>query len=289
MKTTLKSDSLIRTVITESITKAANKYFEHYGISIRVDVSNVNATIDIEKYFERTVSYLKLNNDHLFLVHKKHLDQLLTKELTSHQKSYVKAGASLGLLAGLLKQTTLEEKIAFSSGDPKGLSLIAWDILTSVAKFSGYALIFASVVALAKNEYYRESTELELALQIISHHIDTFIDLQIKNHIKSKYKQKKQIDAADLECPITHEIFIDPVTANDGRNYERSALQECYNRGRRNCIVNPDESLSDPKTLKTNYTLKNICETYKKTEASEYNNNCHRSNLDNNNNNQMML
>ena len=41
-------------------------------------------------------------------------------------------------------------------------------------------------------------------------------------------KFRKVIDngADELVCPITHELPVDPVTAEDGRVYERSAIEE---------------------------------------------------------------
>lgn len=45
---------------------------------------------------------------------------------------------------------------------------------------------------------------------------------------------KKTVDAAVVEeftCPITHDLPVDPVIAEDGRTYERSAIEEYFRRG----------------------------------------------------------
>ncbi len=41
-----------------------------------------------------------------------------------------------------------------------------------------------------------------------------------------------------LSCPITQELFIDPVTARDGKVYERSAIVEAFKRNKRSPITN---------------------------------------------------
>ncbi len=38
------------------------------------------------------------------------------------------------------------------------------------------------------------------------------------------------IDSNDIYCPITHQIFLDPVIAADGFTYEKDALEEWYKR-----------------------------------------------------------
>ena len=34
----------------------------------------------------------------------------------------------------------------------------------------------------------------------------------------------------DWVCPLTHDVFTDPVTASDGHTYERSAITEWYRK-----------------------------------------------------------
>jgi len=49
-----------------------------------------------------------------------------------------------------------------------------------------------------------------------------------------------------LTCPITHQLFIDPVTAMDGRVYERSAITKCFEKSNRSPVTNVE---IDPKLL----------------------------------------
>ena len=42
----------------------------------------------------------------------------------------------------------------------------------------------------------------------------------------NKFKKVMDESAAEFLCPITQELPIDPVTVEDGRVYERSAIEE---------------------------------------------------------------
>jgi hypothetical protein len=42
----------------------------------------------------------------------------------------------------------------------------------------------------------------------------------------TKFKKVMDESAAEFLCPITQELPIDPVTAEDGHVYERSAIEE---------------------------------------------------------------
>ncbi|WP_347252378.1 U-box domain-containing protein [Legionella sp.] len=66
-----------------------------------------------------------------------------------------------------------------------------------------------------------------------------------------------------LTCPITGEIFKDPVTAEDGRTYERSALQKWYTISKdKKCPFNLDKSLGNPEILPTNIIIKQTVKAY---------------------------
>jgi len=45
-------------------------------------------------------------------------------------------------------------------------------------------------------------------------------------------KQNLDRSATEFVCPITHELPLDPVTAEDGRVYKRKAIEEWLLRGR---------------------------------------------------------
>ena len=47
---------------------------------------------------------------------------------------------------------------------------------------------------------------------------------------KSAFKRARD-DSSELNCPITHDLFEDPVLAADGHTYERAAIQQLITRG----------------------------------------------------------
>lgn len=53
------------------------------------------------------------------------------------------------------------------------------------------------------------------------------LDLEKAEQEKAKFKSTFDDVAEEYVCPITRELPVDPVTAEDGRIYERSAIEEC--------------------------------------------------------------
>lgn len=66
----------------------------------------------------------------------------------------------------------------------------------------------------------------------------------------------------DFVCPITDQIFEDPVTIETGQTYEYAAIQEWLNRGNTTCPVTQHtlESLALPKT---NFVIKRVVDAWK--------------------------
>lgn len=65
----------------------------------------------------------------------------------------------------------------------------------------------------------------------------------------------------DFECPISHQFFDDPVTADDGHTYNRADLQKWYDEGNRNCPLNREKKLTNPQDIPTNHTIKKLMES----------------------------
>ncbi|XP_055621483.1 WD repeat, SAM and U-box domain-containing protein 1-like [Toxorhynchites rutilus septentrionalis] len=63
-------------------------------------------------------------------------------------------------------------------------------------------------------------------------------------------------------CPITHEIMKDPVYSEDGFTYERTAIQEWFNRGK---FISPMTNMEMSDELVANGKLKQKIEEYLKT------------------------
>lgn len=61
----------------------------------------------------------------------------------------------------------------------------------------------------------------------------------------------------DFICPITGQIFSDPVTLETGQTYERKAIQEWLKRGNTTCPITR-QPLSSTVMPKTNYVLKRL-------------------------------
>ena len=65
--------------------------------------------------------------------------------------------------------------------------------------------------------------------------------------------------SSDLECPITGEMFVDPVSTMDGQTYERSAIERWFREGHRTSPATGG-SLSSL-TLIPNIAIKRACES----------------------------
>ncbi|KAL5557877.1 hypothetical protein UlMin_034088 [Ulmus minor] len=66
----------------------------------------------------------------------------------------------------------------------------------------------------------------------------------------------------DFVCPITGQIFCDPVTLETGQTYERKAIQEWLKRGNTSCPITR-QPLSASTLPKTNYVLKRLMTSWK--------------------------
>ncbi|KAJ4843659.1 hypothetical protein Tsubulata_010162 [Turnera subulata] len=66
----------------------------------------------------------------------------------------------------------------------------------------------------------------------------------------------------DFVCPITGQLFNDPVTLETGQTYERKAIQEWLKRGNTTCPITR-QPLSANSLPKTNYVLKRLITSWK--------------------------
>lgn len=66
----------------------------------------------------------------------------------------------------------------------------------------------------------------------------------------------------DFVCPITGQLFSDPVTLETGQTYERRAIQEWLKRGNTTCPITR-QPLSAGTLPKTNYVLKRLITSWK--------------------------
>jgi hypothetical protein len=77
---------------------------------------------------------------------------------------------------------------------------------------------------------------------------------------KGAFKRARD-DDAELNCPITHDLFEDPVVAADGHTYERAAIQTQITSGnRRSPMTNARLSHT---TLTANRTVKKFVDAHR--------------------------
>ncbi|KAK9946928.1 hypothetical protein M0R45_012367 [Rubus argutus] len=67
----------------------------------------------------------------------------------------------------------------------------------------------------------------------------------------------------DFVCPITGQIFSDPVTLETGQTYERKAIQEWLKRGNTTCPITRQPISTTAQLPKTNYVLKRLITSWK--------------------------
>ena len=79
----------------------------------------------------------------------------------------------------------------------------------------------------------------------------------------NKFKKAMDESAAEFLCPITQELPIDPVTAEDGRVYERSAIEEWLKKNNKSPHTNEPMG----KRLLPALQVKNMIETMVKSGA----------------------
>ncbi|KAM0944405.1 putative transcription factor WD40-like family [Dioscorea sansibarensis] len=72
----------------------------------------------------------------------------------------------------------------------------------------------------------------------------------------------KSTPPKDFVCPITSNIFDDPVTLETGQTYERKAIQEWLERGNSTCPITR-QNLHSNQLPKTNYVLKRLIASWR--------------------------
>ncbi|CAK9172751.1 unnamed protein product [Ilex paraguariensis] len=77
----------------------------------------------------------------------------------------------------------------------------------------------------------------------------------------------KNTPPKDFVCPITSNIFDDPVTLETGQTYERKAIQEWLDRGNSTCPITR-QKLHSAKLPKTNYVLKRLIASWQEQNPS---------------------
>ncbi|KAK1396899.1 RING-type E3 ubiquitin transferase [Heracleum sosnowskyi] len=77
----------------------------------------------------------------------------------------------------------------------------------------------------------------------------------------------RQAAPKDFVCPVTGNIFDDPVTLETGQTYERKAIQEWMDRGNSTCPITR-QKLDGTQLPKTNYVLKRLIASWREQNPS---------------------
>lgn len=77
----------------------------------------------------------------------------------------------------------------------------------------------------------------------------------------------KHTPPKDFVCPITSNVFDDPVTLETGQTYERRAIQEWLDRGNSSCPITR-QKLHINQLPKTNYVLKRLIASWQEQSSS---------------------
>ncbi|XP_077210916.1 putative E3 ubiquitin-protein ligase LIN-1 isoform X2 [Tasmannia lanceolata] len=78
---------------------------------------------------------------------------------------------------------------------------------------------------------------------------------------------EKQTPPKDFVCPITSNLFVDPVTLETGQTYERRAIQEWISRGNSTCPITR-QKLQSTQMPRTNYVLKRLIASWQENNPN---------------------
>lgn len=97
------------------------------------------------------------------------------------------------------------------------------------------------------------------SFEICSHHVESEDDVSpCSSSLRSSDSLMRRARLPkDFVCPITGQLFSDPVTLETGQTFERRAIQEWIKRGNKTCPITR-QLLSSTILPKTNYVLKRL-------------------------------
>ncbi|XP_054779547.1 putative E3 ubiquitin-protein ligase LIN-1 isoform X1 [Prosopis cineraria] len=87
-------------------------------------------------------------------------------------------------------------------------------------------------------------------------------DYAMADYDHQPHRNEKCMPPKDFVCPITSNLFDDPVTLETGQTYERKAIEEWFNRGNSTCPITR-QKLQNTQLPKTNYVLKRLIASWK--------------------------
>ncbi len=89
------------------------------------------------------------------------------------------------------------------------------------------------------------------------------ISQQLQTSFLEKQKEELEDEFKDLCCPITGVLMEEPMMAEDGHSYEKSAIEKHF----KTSTISPMTGMTIDKKLRHNFTLKKIIQTIKEQRA----------------------
>jgi hypothetical protein len=112
-----------------------------------------------------------------------------------------------------------------------------------------------------KNKYTLRDIEVKLENQALQ---QENLALQQENlALKQLFEDMCQSAEHDFKCPISHEVFEDPVVASDGHTYECASITQWLLRKKTSPVTN---AIMADRVLIPNHSLKSMIETRKPRE-----------------------
>jgi hypothetical protein len=109
-----------------------------------------------------------------------------------------------------------------------------------------------------KNKYTLRHIEVKLENQALKQ--ENLALKQQNLELKQMFEDMWESAEHDFKCPISHEVFKDPVVASDGHTYERASITQWWKHKKTSPITNA--SMAD-KMLIPNHSLKSMIESRK--------------------------
>lgn len=107
-----------------------------------------------------------------------------------------------------------------------------------------------------------QQSQTQEQMQIIFKESRGSPDYPMADYDNPPHRSGKHAPPKDFVCPITSNIFDDPVTLETGQTYERKAIEEWFNRGNSTCPITR-QKLQNTQLPKTNYVLKRLIASWK--------------------------
>lgn len=127
-----------------------------------------------------------------------------------------------------LEDKMAEEKKVFDKLVAKITSDPSFPIMKKIAAVQGADIVLREICRMADYEYPRDTNEF----QTISKHFNAFVAILLNSDNSVSSEDNNHVVPHDLMCPISLELFKDPVVASDGFTYERSSLLNWLNSGK---------------------------------------------------------